>query len=500
MNPYSKEDVKHIYADIMDYAHRKFRKGQYNCALKGIIASCQWAYNLNMIYTDDDAEQLLKEIADINLLKILIANPNSNRCVLIDSFLFDNRGLSQQYLRAMMANGMEILVVHTSGGGSIGKDILAEIKSYDKAKLLTYPKGIGLIEEAQQIVKTVDAFSPSHLFLHLTPWDVTALMVCHAVKGAKIYQINLTDHAYWIGARFVNYCLEFRPYGYTVSLEKRRLKPEQLLALPYYPITPISGEFEGFPDLPNNAIKVFTGGALYKMLGKDDIFFRIMERILSIASNVFILVAGFDSSKIFKDKVSRIRGGERVLQIGVRHDIDAVFDNCDIFLQTYPIAGALMPQYAAKHAKPIIAYRDKDDMESAIEELVYSQNDIKSFTSLHAMTDYSEKLIKNIDFRIKEGRKVQKNMIDEERFNNAFKETINNHHPISKWNKDVIDYEAFFERFLELENLQFNATNSVIFTLKLAIFFTVNTCRKTIICQFLFLLFNRIARIIRSVG
>ena len=500
MKLYSKEDVKGIYEVIMNYAHRKSEKGQYYSALKGIIASSQWAYHLNMIYTDDEAELLLQVIADLNIKKIEIAKPDAKRCVLIDSFLYDNRGLSQQYLRAMMANNMEILVVHTSGGASIGIDILEEINSYDKAKIITFPKGVNLIEETQQIVNSIGAFLPANIFLHLTPWDVVALMACHAVKGAMIYQINLTDHAYWMGAKIINYNLEFRPYGYTVSLEKRGLKPEQLLALPYYPITPMSGEFEGFPNLPDNAIKVFTGGVLYKMLGKDDIFFRMMERILSIAPNVFILVAGFNPSRIFNKKVSKIKGGDRVLQIGVRHDIDAVFENCDIFLGTYPTAGALMPQYAAMHAKPIIAYRDLGDMESAIEELLYSQNEFKSFTSLDAMIDYAEKLINDIDFRVDEGRKLQKNMIEEELFNMAFAETIKNHDPISVWTKDNIDYEAFFERSLELENLQYSATKIVVSNLKFATFFAMKTYWKTIISLLLRVISIRITRMIWSVG
>lgn len=499
MRPYRKADVVKIYSDIMQYAHKKFEKGQHCNALTAIIASCHWAYNLNMFYADDDAEQLVKEIADKNLNKIAIPTPNKNRCILIDSFLLDNRGLSQQYLRAFMANDMEVLVIYTTAGGLIGEDTLLEIKSYKKARLLTFKRGISFFEETQQIIDSIGSFSPAHIFLHLTPWDVVALMACHAVKGAKIYQINLTDHAYWMGARFIDYNLEFRPYGYTVSLEKRGLKADQLLALPYYPIVPISGEFEGLPQLPSNSVIIFTGGDIYKMLGKEDIFFRMMECILSIAPNVYILVAGFKSSSIFSEKVSKIKGGERVLQIGVRHDIDAVFENSDIFLGTYPTAGALMPQYAAMHAKPIIAYRDSDDMEGAIEEIVYSQGVFQSFISLDSMTDYAKKLINSIDFRVDEGRKLQKNMIVEEQFNKDFTETINTHHPILEWNKDVINYDAFFERYLELENLQFSATKTVVVGLKLATFFAIKTCRKNMLWQFIKVSCSKIARMMRLV-
>ena len=482
----------------MRFAYRCYHQGHINRALKGLEAASIWAYNLNFVYTDADAEKLIKDIAENKIERKQIDNPIHNRCVLIDSFLLDNRGLSQQYLRAMMANDMEILVVYTTAGGNIGRDTLSEIKSYNKAKFLSFKKGMDLIEEAQQINKSIEVFSPAHIFLHLTPWDVVALMACHSIKGPKTYQINLTDHAYWAGANFIDYNLEFRPYGYTVSLEKRGLKAEQLLALPYYPITPISSEFKGFPDLPPNVIKVLTGGALYKMLGKNDIFFHMMERILSVSPYVYILVAGFNPNRSFNEKVSKIKGGDRVVQIGIRHDIDAVFDNCDIFLETYPTSGALMAQYAAIHAKPMIAYRDENDMENAIEEVVYSEKDYRSYTNLDAMTEYAEKLINDVDFRLTEGQKLHKNMINADHFNQSFFDIINNHHPISGWEKDNIDYEAFFNRYLELENQQFLATKAVIRCLKTNTFNAITICRKNLIEQSLKIFLIRIARLVAS--
>ena len=339
MKPYTKVDIEHIYWDLMRSAYKNYAKCRLADSLKDIETAARWAYDFNFIYTDHEAEQLLKQIGDTAVKAMTVVSPKANRCVLIDSFLLDNRGLSQQYLRAMMASGMEILVVYTRPGGIIGEDTFAEIKAYDKVQLITYPKGIDKIEETRKMVSAIAEFAPAHVFLHLTPWDTVALMTCHAVKGAKIYQINLTDHAYWMGAQFIDYNLEFRPYGMTVSQEKRGLRQEQCIALPYYPISPVSNKFAGLPELPANAVKVFTGGSLYKMLGKDDIFFNIMEGVLSIASNVYILVAGFNRDKRFDEKVAKIKGCERVLQIGVRSDIDAVFEQCDIYLGTYPMMG-----------------------------------------------------------------------------------------------------------------------------------------------------------------
>jgi len=482
MKPYTKQDIENIYGDLMRSAYKNYVKCKLERALKDLEAAAEWAYNFNHIYTDHEAELLLMQIGEKAIEPVQVDSPMADHCVLIDSFLLDNRGLSQQYLRAMMANGMHILVIYTNTVGHIGKDTLAEIKAYDKAEIISYPRSIDRIDEARQVVNAIHNYRPSRIFLHVSPVDTVALMACHAVKNAKIYQINLTDHAYWIGAEFIDYTLEFRPYGMTVSQEKRGLKPEQCLALPYYPITPMAAVFEGVPEMPKDAIKVFTGGTLYKILGKDDIFFRIMECILDISPKVYILVAGFYPDKRFDEKVSKIKGVERVLQIGVRKDIDAVFDHCDIYLGTYPMAGGLMSQYAAKHAKPIIAYHDEGDLMNVVEEFVsYNNHDFCSFDNLDAMTAYAEKLICDENYRIAQGKLLQDGMMNEECFNKKFQETITSHHFSFTWHKDQIDYDAFFERYLDLENNNgFRATRLLVTNLKMSAFTKVKKYRANI--------------------
>lgn len=482
MKPYTKQDIENIYGDLMRSAYKNYAKCKLEKALKDIETAAVWAYSFNHIYTDHEAEQILKQIGDMSVAPVQIESPKSDHCVLIDSFLLDNRGLSQQYLRAMMANGIHILVVYTNAGGNPGEETLAEMKAYDKAEIITYPKGISRIEEARQVVKAIADFSPEHIFLHLTPWDTVALMACHALRGASIYQINLTDHAYWMGAEFIDFNLEFRPYGMTVSIEKRNLKPEQCLALPYYPITQKNSVFEGLPEIPQNAVKVFTGGALYKMLGKNDIFFSIMERILAISSEVFILVAGFNPDKRFDEKVSKIKGCERVLQIGIRKDIDSIFERCDIYLGTYPMMGGLMSQYAAKHGKPIVAYHDEGDVMNKVEEVVnYYQQEFHSYSDLDAMVVYAQKLVSDECYKQKQGKLLQEGMMTENRFNNEFLRIVTTHESSFLWQKDVINYDSFFEHYLNLENTNgFRTTRTLVTNLRLTAFTQLNSKRANV--------------------
>lgn len=464
MKAYTKSDIEHIYRQLMQRAHEHAECGKWDKAVNGIESAAEWAYNFNLFYTDADAETMLKKMVDANIRHFSIHSSDPDRCVLIDSFCLDNRGLVQQYLRAMRKCNMRILYVCTASTTSYGKGILKELRDDEKADVLLLSGGShDVIKQVNEVASTIASFSPSSLFLHLKPWDCVALMVCHALGGVQKYNINLTDHAFWLGASFIDYNLEFRPYGMTVSLEQRNLKQNQLLPIPIYPIEPLGHQFRGIPKLPEGAIIVFTGGAVYKMLGKDDIFFRMMDVILDISPEVYILVAGFGPDKQFDDKCQSMRNGDRVIQIGIRDDIDAVFDHIDIFLATYPTTGDLMNQYAAKHGKPIIAYHDIDDAESVVEEsLNHFQNHFRSYASIEDMTAYASRLIHDEAFRRSEGLVLQEGLMTEERFAEAFLTTITTHLPQWQWERDQIDYEAFFKRYLELENANgFSATKAL---------------------------------------
>lgn len=492
MKPYNKKDIENIYGDFIRSAHNNCKKYRFNQALKDIETAAEWAYRFNNIYTDDKTEKLLKRISDLAIEHVSVENKKDDHCVLIDSFLLDNRGLTQQYLRSLMNMGMHILVIFTNAGGYIGNDIFAEIEAYDKAKLVSFQEGIDRIYETKQIVQEIESFSPSHIFLHIAPWDVIALMACNSIEGPIKYNINLTDHAYWLGASFIDYCFEFRPYGMTVSLEKRGLKSEQCLALPFYPISPIMQKFAGIPEIPQNAVKIFTGGALYKMLGRNDIFFNILERFLAIGTNIYILVAGFSQDKRFDDKIALIEGHERILQIGVRKDIDAVFDHCDIYLGTYPMTGGLMVQYAAKHGKPVVSYHERGDVMNAVEEFLNTyQQEFQSFSDLDEMVAYTKKLVENAEFRLQQGRLLQTGMMNCERFNSEFCKLISTHHSSFEWKNDSIDYDSFFHRYLDLENNNGNtATRAILSAQKLNVFFKLKSNRLKVLQVLLLVLKN----------
>lgn len=454
MFPYQKADILSIYRNLLEIANNYFEKGYWKKSIDYLSSAAKWAYQFNYFYTDNAAESLIKRICDRTINPVEVKSPDNDKYVLLDSFCLDNRGLTQQYLRAMMHNKVEILYICTSKKLENGGDILQELNNYPRAQVLLFDKddseSIGI---ANKIAEQIARYCPAHLFLHIAPWDVVALMSCCAVSGVVKYNINLTDHAYWMGASLIDYNIEFRPYGKTVSIEKRGLRAEQLLELPFYPVDPIGHPFRGLPSMPNNAVKILTGGAMYKMLGKNDIFFSMMEHILSMALNVYILVAGFAPNKTFNEKCSKVKGHDRIFFIGSRDDIDSVFQECDIFLSTYPTSGGLMCQYAAKYGKPILAYRDADDVENAVEEMVnHFGGQFRSFIKMNDFVEYARRLIIDEQFRAAEGASLVENSMTADKFSQSFAMMMSSRSTQLHWNFDHIDYDTFSNRYLELEN------------------------------------------------
>ena len=454
MFPYQKTDILAIYRNLMEIANHYSEKANWKKSIDYLSLAAKWAYKFNYFYTDVAAESLLKRISDNTINSVEIKSPVINKYVLLDSFCLDNKGLTQQYLRAMINNKVEILYICTSRNLGNGGDILKELIDYPKARVLLFDKdcsdSIGI---ANKIAEEFTRFCPARLFLHIAPWDVVALSSCYAISGVVKYNINLTDHAYWMGASLIDFNIEFRPYGKTVSIEKRGLRTGQLLELPFYPVNPLGHPFRGLPPMPDNAVKILTGGAMYKMLGKDDIFFSMMEHVLSIAPNVYVLVAGFSPNKLFSEKCSKVKGHERIHMIGSRDDIDSVFQECDIYLSTYPTSGSLMCQYAAKYGKPMLAYRDADDAENAVEEIVnHFGGHFRSFVQMDDFVNYARRLILDEQFRADEGASLAENTMNAEKFSHSFASMMNTCSTQLHWQHDHIDYDAFASRYLELEN------------------------------------------------
>lgn len=452
----SHSDIEKIYKTLRDKAFLSFDKENYLQSLDHIVFATRWAYQLNFQYVDEKLEHLIKNVADSCLPKLKIDSCFESRFVLLDTHGLDNRGLTQQYIRAFMAMGVEFLYISVSCQRSKCVDIVKELEGYERAKILLYEdEKTDYLEKAIDILSEIKLYQPTKLFLHLMPWDVVSLLISYSIQGVIKYNINLTDHAFWLGASFIDYNFEFRAYGKTVSLEKRHLKQEQLLYLPYYPILPKNKiEFQGFPIEAKDKIVIFTGGAFYKMFGNNDLFFKILDELLDLSENAVVLVAGIGDKYTMNEKLAHLRNRHRIMLIGNRRDINEVFKACDVYLDTYPIRGGLMEQYASLYEKPILAYSDFQNFGDVQESMLCRfGNGVCGYNSWQCFIDYARKILEDVAFRREEGLKNKQLVPNVSDFNSNFMQLITTHQNVYNWDFMQVSYDKVKDLYLEVETL-----------------------------------------------
>ena len=442
---YKKKDLYRSYELIVSSAQNSLIQGKISDTIKLIKCAAEYQYNINCIFTDDRLDYLLIQLSNLLVINSDNYHAIQDNVILYDSFVWDNRGLTQQYLDALSnAKKYNIILVHNTCYSDKSKKT---IEYCNKHNIPTIELGTGSYEDRQNIlIRTIESFKPEKVLFHLYPSDILPLSTFYAYKQITKYQINLTDHAFWLGTRLIDYSFEFRNQGANISLKKRNLNCSQLLLLPYYPWTEDS-PFRGFPSDTDGKVKLFSGGSFYKYEGGDGAFLRIVKKILDENPNVVFLLAGDGYRENFERFVHDNHFERRFFLIGNRPDINQVMKNIDIYINSYPMIGGLMSQYAAINGKPILTYKDR-----SVEDVIC----IKFYKKL-AIDDMDElcieanKLIRDEKYRRAQGKMIREMIINQYEFRNAFSFAFN-HNASPNTITDMDIYESFYESYLNRIN------------------------------------------------
>lgn len=449
----NKQDILTVYNATSKKIQDALGRKDYSAALRHIVFAAGWMYHFNLIYSDPALDKIISEIASIRLDAKTIDIHSNDKVVFIDNFGLDNRGLTQQYLRALIADNKHILYILHNNCPNRESEIIREIKEYEKSEIRIYDTADNdYISAARQIVNEIARFGSDNIFLHIAPWDVTTLLAISALREATVYNINLTDHAFWLGSTLIDYNIEFRGYGELLSRQKRGLAASQQIRLPYYPIVSKYSKFEGFPELPSDAVRIFCGGAEYKMLGKDGIFFKLMDSVLAASDKAHILVAGMTADSVFGRNVGKMRHSDRVHIIGVRKDINEVFAHSDIFLSSYPFCGGLMTQYAASNRLPVLAYAEPDEVNTCEPLVNHFGKPVKMRRSLAEFTDYAKRLIEDAEFRRQEGIDCYNAMMTKTKFDELVNQTLKHRTSNLRFEPEQPDYDSISDFYIDVEN------------------------------------------------
>ncbi|MBR1564502.1 MAG: hypothetical protein IJ650_04070 [Paludibacteraceae bacterium] len=453
--------MKQIYSLLKQKALELYSLGQYVSTWDVIDKAVFIIQEFNWEYTDDDLESLLQQLACQWIPDIPQKNnPNDNRVVVIDDWC-TSYVLVLQYIEALVEAGKEILYITSNDiETSRHKNIISRLETYPRLKYWVIPSNKQPIDGWCKIVHTtIYNFNPSKIIAHILPCSAFLPVIARLPEGVKIYRSNLDDQVFWLGRTVVNYVMEFRAFGTAVSREKRKLRSEQQLYVPYYPIKD-GNPFEGFPELPQDSVIIFSGGDFYKTLDPNYTYWNLVKRILQENSKAILLFATKNGLRTQQDFMERFVKENHLEKqfffIGFRPDINEVFAHADIFMGTCPICGALTTQLAAFNRTPILQYylpgSYDDETEQALNfnnrDIQISSQDIESFMA------EAKRLINDKEYRKMKADLAYQSTIKPEQFNEVFMEAITTN--IAPCPMKYVDYASVAHRWWWPEQMGFD--------------------------------------------
>lgn len=418
-----KEEIEKILVKIENIINTEIEKKNYDFALSQISICANILYQTNICYVDVGLEHALERIArELEFNKFVKTKEDLDDDIVLfwDGFGLNDRGLAQIYIKALCKFKKVIYVTYADRKDNI-PDILDILSKYHAEKIFVNRSQKSIVARIQQLNSFLEKTKPGHVFFYSTPDDVVATPLMFAYKGLIVrYQINLTDHAFWLGASCIDQCIEFRDYGAKISKEYRGINEKQIRVIPFYPMVHYGRKFEGYPFAVKDDQKViFSGGALYKTIGADNKYYEMLEYILKKYPNVIFWYAG-SGNTIELEKIIK-KYPDRVYFTEERSDLFQILKHCDMYLSTYPMCGGLMIQYAAMAGKVPVTLKYNEISDG----FLLNQHDKQiEFTDLKDLYAEVDKLLTDKSYSQKRGNLMKKSVIDPEVFEEEVRKIV----------------------------------------------------------------------------
>jgi hypothetical protein len=434
------DEIEKIIIKLKKIIENDIKNKNINIGLKRLVCLKNINFSFYYSYRDDDIENYIRQFSQLIFPNIMKFKPEFSNVVLFDSLSWDYHGLTQQYLRAMMNMNLSILYVVLGKISDKNKQIQQELCNYGKAEIIYIPSDMFDVQELRSLYEKIYDFKPFKIFLH--SFDVLDCIIINAIDSSVKLRIDLGDHHCWLGIDFTDYIIGFNDWGLVLCNTMKKVTQSKLMSLPYYPILDGTLEFKGFPAYVDGKVLLFSGGALYKTINEDMTFFKMLHRIVKENENALILFSCRGDDSILKKYINDNYLSDKIILIGYRKDLSKVFDHIDIYINTYPLGGGLMVQYAMDKGVPIL---------SAIANATIENLDFTSLGYTYK-TEYGElekfhreanKLINDEEYRLAIGKLIRKYAPSKEKFNKLFSDIYNNNygHMINNANKNLEKYK-----------------------------------------------------------
>lgn len=442
----TRKDVENVIHRLKSYIIRESDKGNYENVLHLVSLAANILYSTNIYYADYDLENHIASVAEkLRLTENMHGKFNDDTVMFYDGFGLNSRGLIQIYLKALCKVRKVAYVTYASRKNEI-PDVLKILSEHDSK--VFFINGKTRIEKIKQLNEFVQSVRPGHFFFYAYPDDVTATSIMNAYEGImKRYQINLTDHAFWLGAKPIDFCIEFRNYGACISHEYRKIPKEKLVKIPYYPVVKYDADFQGYPfNVKDNQKVIFSGGSLYKTLGGGNKYYEIVDYILGKYPDALFWYAGSGDRREIDKIIGKYPG--RAYITAERSDLYQVLKHCYFYLSTYPVCGGLMFQYAARAGKvPLTLYYDC----MTTEFLINQENLGIMFSRPEALFSETDRLMQNEDYCNAKGKSLESSVISENDFDSEVTKLFTGHagEKYAIIYEDHVETESFRQIYLD---------------------------------------------------
>ncbi len=440
-----KTTVEKYTNKIKKAINAELNAGNFDEALMLISICSGLLYHTNIKYVDEDLENALARVGKSANLDLLDNNPVDSDLIMVwDGFGLNDRGLIQIYLKALCQIKKVLYITYDDCKNQIPdvQRILDRANAYRRYIVKDSP--LAMINQLNGFIKE---FKPAQVFIYTIPDDVVAIPVMYAYEGIiRRYLINLTDHAFWLGAGCCDMCINFREYGAKISNEYRNIQKGRNIIIPFYPIIDYGKEFQGFPFNKSNRQKViFSGGALYKTLGEGNQYYEIVDHILGKHKEAIFWYAGDGDDTELKKIQKKYK--KRVFHTAERTDLYQTLEHCSVYLSTFPMCGGLMFQYAAMAGRVPVTLK----YGSISDGFLIEQNRINiEFYNKNELYKEIDLLLTDEEYSVRRGELMKKSVITPESFNEEVKKLVtgekSEHYKICY---EHIDTTAFRNWYLE---------------------------------------------------
>ena len=438
------KEIEQCVQKIKGAASNKIYERKWNEALSLISAAAEILYNTNLYYSDQELEDDIFQIAkELISPKLKPGNCNENVLMFYDGFGLDRRGLAQIYLKALCKLKRVVYVTYEEASNRIPE--ITSILSKNGGEVL-YLKKTRFTKRINDLQECIECYKPKEFFFYSLPNDVVATTIMNAYQGIiRNFQINLTDHAFWLGVKPLDYCIEFRSYGANISRDYRNVPESKIVEIPFYPVINYQDEFQGFPfPVEENKKVVFSGGSLYKTLGDGNKYYKIVQYMLEQHPDVIFWYAG-TGDRTEMDRLIQ-KYPNRVFLTPERSDLFQVLKHCYLYLSTYPVSGGLMFQYAASASKVPITLRQG----SVTDGFLISQSKLKiQFDNMELLLRELDQLLEDPEYAQTRGEIVKNSVITEDAFENAVEKVLGDKNTGFSIEYKKTETEKFRQNYLE---------------------------------------------------